>query len=94
VLSGTTTNGSPIITGVLRKGIAVGDLVTGTGIPGGTTVAAYNTNTQTLRISANATASGTGALTATDPCNKTYYYRMSSFDSNGGITQPVAAVST
>jgi hypothetical protein len=93
--SGTTTNGSPIITGVVRKGIAVGDLVTGTGIPGGATVAAYNTTTQTLRISANATAPGTGvSLTITDPCNQTYYYRMSSFDSNGGITQPVAAVST
>jgi hypothetical protein len=92
---GTTVSGSPIITNFLKKGIAVGDLVTGTGIPGGTTVLGYNINTQTLRMSANATASGSlVAITATDPCNKTYYYRMASFDGSGGITQPLAAVFT
>lgn len=65
-----TTNGSPVITVAYSTGIVVGQTVTGTGIPGSTTVSSISGTSVTL--SANATAtnpasnltfSGIGALT-------------------------------
>lgn len=74
ILSGVTTNGQPTVSlaafGVqapaaanLAKQISVGMLVTGTGIPAATTVIAVNTVNGTVTLSANATATGTAALT-------------------------------
>lgn len=71
--TGSTTNGSNQITGVAEElGITVGMTVTGSGIPGSTTVTAINTSTNVITISNNASATasgvtltfcGTGALT-------------------------------
>lgn len=62
-ISASTTNGSPNITfpSVTTEGIAVGSEISGTGIPGGTTVIATNGST-TATLSANATATGTATL--------------------------------
>lgn len=61
-ISSTTTNGSNSVTGVATAGVlGVGLAVTGTGIPGGTTITAIAGTTVTL--SANSTASGTVSLT-------------------------------
>jgi autotransporter-associated beta strand protein len=54
----TVTNGSATITSTNTSGLAVGMLVTGTGIPAGATVTAITTNTN-FTISANATATNT-----------------------------------
>ena len=61
--SGTTTIATNQITGISTSGINVGDLITGTGIPAGTTVTAIGTNTVTM--SNNATATGTNSATYT-----------------------------
>lgn len=61
-LTGTTASGSPNVTAVSGSGYAVGMVITGTGIPTGTTVIAIGSGTLTL--SQNATATGTAvALT-------------------------------
>lgn len=56
--AGTVTNGSPTITAAIVPAdmIARGDL-TGTGIPAGTTVLAFNAGAGTITMSANATLS-------------------------------------
>lgn len=57
--TGNTTNGVNTITSLSAStGVAIGQLVTGTGIPAGTTVTSIVGSTATL--SANATATGTG----------------------------------
>src|SRR4029450_6920081 len=57
--TGTTTNGSTIVTNVSSaQGLTLGQTVTGVGIPAGTTIVAIGTNTITL--SQNATASNAG----------------------------------
>lgn len=63
--TGTTTNGSANITGLSSASgnLAVGMTVTGAGIPVGSTITAVATNGTQITISANATASGTPALT-------------------------------
>ncbi len=71
--TGNTVNGSNQVTGLsYTNGITVGQKVTGTGIPGATTVLAVDDAANSLTLSNNATAdgtavsltfSGTGALT-------------------------------
>jgi fibronectin-binding autotransporter adhesin len=57
-LTGTTTSGSILVTGLSSTaGYAVGQTITGTGIPGGTTIARIQSATS-LALSANATATG------------------------------------
>ena len=61
--TGNITNASPTVTNVSTlAGVRVGATVTGTGIPGGTTVSAISGNTLTL--SANATATTTAVALA------------------------------
>ncbi len=70
--AGATTNGSANVTGLTdTSGLAVGMEVTGTGIAGGTTIAAIPSAT-TITLSANATATGTPTLTFKAPANKLY----------------------
>lgn len=64
VRAGTTTSGSPTVTGIPTGGFMVGLAVSGTGIPGATTVSSVDSPTQ-LTLSANATASGSPSLTFT-----------------------------
>lgn len=59
--SAVLTTGSPVIRVGTPLGIVVGGTVTGTGIPGATTVLSINQSDVTL--SANATATGSEALT-------------------------------
>ncbi len=71
---GTLSVGSASVTGVNSLvGLAVGNSVTGTGIPAGTTILAINTLTDTVTLSANATAGGlqTLAASAGPPANVT-----------------------
>lgn len=65
----TTTSGSPIVTVPDTDKIEVGYSITGTGVPGGTTVLSVDSNTQ-ITMSANATASGTvsGNFSGTAVC--------------------------
>jgi fibronectin-binding autotransporter adhesin len=59
---GTTTSGSNSITGLTSTSdLAVGMLITGTGIPANATITAINSATQ-ITISGNATATGTPSL--------------------------------
>lgn len=60
-IAGSTTSGSDAFTVTSGAGIHIGDAVTGTGIPGGTTVLTLSGTSGTL--SANATATGTPTLT-------------------------------
>jgi hypothetical protein len=75
--------------------ISVGDSISGTGIPNGTTVKGFTLNPATILLSQAATATNTGvALTWGDPCNIGYWYRMASYDAAGGIGTAVPAVAT
>jgi subtilisin-like proprotein convertase family protein len=68
VFTGTLTTGSATVTGISNTtGLTIGQDVTGTGIPSGTTILTINGLTATVTLSANATASGSQSLTATVP---------------------------
>lgn len=69
VASVTTTSGQPTITvtGGAFANVRVGDVLSGTGIPGGTTVSSKTANNNSITMSANATASGTITLTVDPP---------------------------
>jgi hypothetical protein len=68
--------------------------VTGTGIPGSTTIKSISANPAALLLNNNATASGTVTLTITDPCATTRYYRIASYGPNLSLGAPLTAVST
>lgn len=60
--SGTTTNGSAVITGLVDTSqLVVGMVVQGTGIPGTATISTIDSDTQ-ITMSVNATASGTVSI--------------------------------
>jgi len=62
-ITGNTTNGSNVLSGVNNvKSAAVGMAITGPGIPGGTTITAVIPGTS-ITMSANATATATGITT-------------------------------
>ena len=66
--SGNLTNGSATVTGIIDIGeLAVGDYVTGTGIPAGTTILSVNTAADSIMLSANATAGGLQSSIAANP---------------------------
>ena len=66
--SGTLTSGSATVTGIVDIGeLTVGDYVAGTGIPSGTTILAINTTSDSITLSADATATGEQSLAAADP---------------------------
>lgn len=62
VSSGTTTLGSPVVSGLDTSALAGAVWVKGAGIPRGTLVRSIDSDT-TITLSANATASGTPSLT-------------------------------
>ncbi len=99
-ITATTSSGSPLVTAVSSLyGVAVGDSITsGDGdLPGGTTVSSIlilDPGTNQLRLSQNATISETLSLTVVDQCDQTHYYRIASYDQNGGVGVPVTAVHT
>lgn len=64
--STTTTNESTTISGANLTNVRVGDGITGTGIPGGTTIATKPTAT-TATLSQAATATGSVTVTITPP---------------------------
>ena len=67
VFTGTLTSGSPAVTNISSSsllGLAVGLVVTGTGIPAGTTIQAIDNSTGSLTLSASATASASESITA------------------------------
>lgn len=59
--NGTTSNGNPTITSINTTGFRVGAAISGTGIPGSTTILSFTETTVTM--SANASASATVAVT-------------------------------
>jgi subtilisin-like proprotein convertase family protein len=68
LFTGTLTSGSTTVVGITNtNGLAAGDIITGAGIPAGTTIASVNNAAHTLTLSANATASGTQSLSAANP---------------------------
>jgi len=68
VFTGTLTSGMASIAGVNNLALlAVGDTVTGTGIPNGTTILGLNSSTNSIMLSAKATASGFQTLAAANP---------------------------
>lgn len=68
-----TTNGSPTIsfTDDGQSYVYIGMAVSGTGIPGGTTVTAVNRTADTITLSANATVTGTNSILFT-PATTTF----------------------
>ena len=60
-LNGTTLNASPTVTMTNTTGLAIGQLVTGTGIPAGDTIATINPGVS-ITLSANATATANNTL--------------------------------
>ena len=68
IFTGTLTAGSTTVAGITdTSGLAAGDVITGTGIPAGTTITAVNKTTDSLTLSTKATASGSQALSAANP---------------------------
>ena len=64
ITSGVTASGSNVITNVGSfRGIAIGkDLASGTGIPAGTTITAFDEGASTITMSKNATSSSSSAV--------------------------------
>ncbi len=63
--TGTLTSGSASVTGLSSTtGLVIGQIVTGTGIPAGTTIGAINVSTAAITLTENATTSGSQSLTA------------------------------
>lgn len=66
VTTGNRTSGSATLAAVASfSGISVGDPISGTGIPAGTTVAAKNSGASTITMSANATSGSATSTTIT-----------------------------
>lgn len=61
--TGTTTNGSPTITGIVAANLQIGQVLSGVGITAGSYITALGAGTITM--SANATASGSPTITPT-----------------------------
>lgn len=87
ILTGATTNGSAVVTGLASTTyVAVGMAVVGTGVSGGTTVSTINSTSQ-VTLSANATASGTPSLTFGSPLTTNGSdYTLTVDATNGNIT--------
>lgn len=84
-VTGTTANASPTVTAVTIaapnsfNSLVVGMAITGTNIPGGTTISAFNATAATITLSANATGTNTGLSVAsgvvqlTNPTDVRYF---------------------
>lgn len=78
VNTGTTTNGSNVITGFPVTNLCIGNTITGTGIPTGATITSFLTF-NSFTISVNAPASGTVSLTSSLTTAGLRWYHNSSF---------------
>ena len=77
VFTGTLTSGTASVTDIgSTTGLVAGQIVSGTGIPSGTTILTVN-NSTTITLSANATASGSQSLNATTEDNQGVPYDFS-----------------
>jgi hypothetical protein len=65
IITGTISNGSPIVTATDTTELAIGDLVAGANIPLGSTVLTVDSSTQ-FTMTQNATANATESLTIGD----------------------------
>jgi hypothetical protein len=65
IAGGNTTNGSAVVLMPKTDGWFIGMALSGTGIPGGTTLTAIAPDSRTVTMSANATATGTISVTGT-----------------------------
>lgn len=98
--TGTTVNGSKTISAIpapFMAGLKRGQNITGSGVPGSTTITAVSFGNSTITISNAATASASGvSLSAVDPCNATngYQYRVAAYDGVGGWSAAAASVGT
>jgi len=67
IFTGTLTSGSASVPDISSTtGLVVGQIITGTNIPSGTKILTVNSSTNTITLSAKATASGSQSLIATD----------------------------
>ena len=89
--TGTLTSGSPTVAISATSGLQVGMLVTGSGVPSGTTISSIATDSS-IGMSADATSSGSSSLTFKHPISEgsgiaydkiLSVYREDGFDSNG-----------
>jgi len=87
--STTTTNESLNISGANLTNVRVGDGITGTGIPGGTTIATKPTAT-TATLSQAATATGSVTVTITPPVLDANLYALKLTHTQSGQTLTVA----
>lgn len=96
IVTGDITSGSKVVRNTSALGnIAAGDAITGSGIPVGTTLSYYNSDLRLFQMSDAATTTAQSVtISFTDPCNSTYFFKLASFDENGGISEPTAAFST
>lgn len=68
-ITGTLTNNSTNVSSITvqtAKTVRIGQIITGTGIPAGTTIAAYNSGAGTITLSQAATTGGTETLYVID----------------------------
>ena len=85
--TGTTTSGSNQITSVASTaGLDVGEWITGTGIPAGTAIAAINSTTSIITLTANATASGTVAINGVQVPNGVNNGTTVALSDSGGLS--------
>lgn len=93
-----TVNTSPTLSSVSSfTNLAVGALVTGTGIPAGTTIIAINPGASTATMSANATASNTGitvtvstTIVLSNPTSTTFTMSANATASASGVTATIS----
>ena len=66
--TGTLSTGSATVTNISNvSSLADGDVVSGTGIPNGTTIISISSPTSSITLSTNATATGSQSLSAVNP---------------------------
>jgi hypothetical protein len=80
--SGTTANLSNVITTSAAMALPAGSAISGTGIPGGATIASQIPFTS-VTLSANATANATNVFTVTTPPNGNLYSAAPQVSANG-----------
>ena len=82
---GTATNNSNVITGITTAGLAVGQSISGTGIPVGAVIVGINSGASTITVSMNAnSSSGTN----------TYTFNAASPLANGGVASAIGMSSS
>ena len=81
VFNGTLKSGSALVSGIGNTShLVAGQIVTGTGVPSGTTILTVNSSS-TITLSANATVSGSESLSASTPADVVPF--QGDFDGDG-----------